>query len=332
MFASTANIFKNPMMTRHVNLLRTGTTLALAGLFLTACDSGGSKPEAATDTPTSGNLNVSVDATFEPIIKSQVDTFQKLYTNAKVEAEYKAEGAVAQDLLTDKARVVLLSRELNATERAEFERLKIVPRTTRIATDGLAIIVHPSNPDSLLTMSQLRAIFTGQTQNWAQVSGQKKLGAINVVFDANQSSTTRYVQDSVTRGAALTKRIFATESNPALLDYVATHPDAIGIIGANWISDRDDESVQTFLKKVRVVSLSTKDAPQKADDYLQPYQAYLALKTYPLRRNLYMISREARTGLGTGFTAFVAGNQGQLIILKSGLLPAIGQMRVVSPN
>jgi phosphate transport system substrate-binding protein len=65
---------------------------------------------------------------------------------------------------------------------------------------------------------------------------------------------------------------------------------------------------------------------------LQPYQAYLALKTYPLRRELFVINREARTGIASGFASFVAGTKGQLIILKSGLLPATGQTRIVTTS
>ena len=281
------------------------------------------------DTPTTGQLPISVDETFAPVLTAEVDTFQKLYRYAKVTAEYAPEEDVMRDLLNGKARVVVLSRELNATERAAFEKEKIVPRTVRVGTDGLAIIVNPANPDSLFTISQLRDIFTGKTTRWQQLTSTSQLGDINVVFDASRSSTTRYVQDSIARGTPLTSRVFATKSNPALIDYVATHPNAIGVIGANWISDRDDKAVETFLGKVRVAGVAA-GAGAKPDDYRQPYQAYLALKTYPLHRSLYMISREARTGLGTGFVQFVAGPQGQLIILKSGLLPATGQARIVN--
>ncbi|TGE17229.1 phosphate ABC transporter substrate-binding protein, PhoT family [Hymenobacter elongatus] len=288
--------------------------------------------EDSSDTPTSGAINISVDETFEPILKSQIDTFQKLYPAARVTAAYKPEEEVMRDLLANKARVAVLSRQLNPAEQAEFERLKIVPRTARLAVDGLAIVVHPSNPDSMLTVAQLRSIFMGNTQEWSQVSGKKGLGSINVVFDTNRSSTTRYVQDSLLQGKALTKRVFAAKSNPALLDYVATHPNTIGIVGVNWISDRDDKAVQGFLKNVRIVSVSAQANPQKPDDYVQPYQAYLALKTYPLRREVYLISREARAGLGTGFASFSAGNKGQLIVLKSGLVPATGQMRIIDTN
>ncbi|GAA3947419.1 substrate-binding domain-containing protein [Hymenobacter algoricola] len=307
--------------------------LAATGLLLIGCNTGGTSADAAeTDTTTSGKISISVDETFAPILTSQVDTFQKLYQAAKIQAAYKPEQAVIQDLLDNKARVIVVARQLTPSEQAVFDQLKLVPRTIKLATDGLAIIVHPSNADSLLTTAQLRDIFTGKTAEWSQVSGKKKLGAINVVFDANRSSTARYVQDSVTRGVPLTQRVFAAKSNPALLDYVATHPSAIGIVGANWISDRDDAAVQSFLKRVRVVGISSNPNPQKADDYVQPYQAYMALKTYPLRREVYLISREARAGLGTGFASFAAGNKGQLIILKSGLVPAVGQTRIINTN
>jgi phosphate transport system substrate-binding protein len=65
------------------------------------------------------------------------------------------------------------------------------------------------------------------------------------------------------------------------------------------------------------------------DDYLKPYKAYIAMKKYPLSRNVYIISREARTGLGSGFLAYVASDKGQRIVLKSGLVPATAPVRLV---
>lgn len=312
-------------------------TAIILGVCLLASSCGRDKPigaeDAENDTPTSGTIRVSVDNTFEPILKSHVDTFQKLYEYAHVQAAYKPEQEAMRDLLDDKVRAVVIARGLRPNEQAVFDQLKIVPRITHVATDGIAIIVHPSNPDSLLTLAQLRSIFAGQVKQWKQLSGKTSaLGAITPVFDQNNSSTARYVQDSVTRGASLAPGVFASESNPKLIDYVASHPNAIGVIGVNWISDMDDAKVQGFLRKVRVVGVSKAATPIKASDYVKPYQAYLADKTYPLRRKLFVVSREARAGLGTGFASFVAGNQGQLIFLKSGLMPAIGQVRLVQAN
>ncbi|AMJ64414.1 PstS family phosphate ABC transporter substrate-binding protein [Hymenobacter sp. PAMC 26628] len=315
------------------------TALAGGWLLLAGCQSNSGA--GGTDTATSGSVAVAVDETFAPILQAQVDTFGKLYPEAHVKLHFEPEENMMVDLLNDKVKVAVVARELNAEEIASFAKQTIVPRTTRIGIDGLAIVLHPSNPDSMLTINQLCDIFTGKSKTWSQVSNQKKLGDINVVFDANRSSTARFVRDSLTKGAPLTTRVFAASSNPALLDYVANHPNAIGVVGVNWISDHDDPAAMKFLQKVRVASITARPNP-KPDDYIQPYQVNLAQKTpeqiakypelqnYPLRRNLYVINREARTGLGSGFASFVAGKNGQLIFQKSGLLPAQMQARVVT--
>ena len=330
-----------------LTMTSSGTTLLVAGVAallagavaMVACNGPGSP--GAQDTPTSGTVAVSVDETFAPILQAQIDTFSKLYPNAHVKASFQAEEKVMLDLINDKVKLAVVSRELNAQEIADFAKQTIVPRTVRVGIDGLAIVLNRANPDSLLTVAQLADIFTGKTSTWSQVSGKKALAAINVVFDANRSSTARFVRDSVTRGAALTTRVFAASSNPALLDYVATHPNAIGVVGVNWISDRDDPVAMRFMSKVRVASITARPRPTP-NDYIQPYQVYLAEKTpeqlaehadlqnYPLRRNLYVISREARAGLGTGFASFVASKTGQLIFQKSGLLPAQMQARIIT--
>ena len=330
-----------------LTMTSSGTTLLVAGVAallagavaMVACNGPGSP--GAQDTPTSGTVAVSVDETFAPILQAQIDTFSKLYPNAHVKASFQAEEKVMLDLINDKVKLAVVSRELNAQEMADFAKQTIVPRTVRVGIDGLAIVLNRANPDSLLTVAQLADIFTGKTSTWSQVSGKKALAAINVVFDANRSSTARFVRDSVTRGAALTTRVFAASSNPALLDYVSTHPNAIGVVGVNWMSDRDDPVAMRFMSKVRVASITARPRPTP-NDSIQPYQVYLAEKTpeqlaehtdlqnYPLRRNLYVISREARAGLGTGFASFVASKTGQLIFQKSGLLPAQMQARIIT--
>lgn len=317
--------------------------LALAASLLPACNKKGSSSaeEDFTDTPTSGRVAISVDETFAPILEAQVDTFQKLYTDAHIKTTYQPEDSVMLDLLNDKVKLAVISRELNADEKAELIKQNMLPHATKIGIDGLAVILHPSNPDSLLTITQLRSIFSGQTTAWKQVSGQSKLGDVNVVFDANRSSTLRFVRDSLLRGQPLTKKVFAANSNPQALDYVAAHPNAIGVVGVNWVSDLDDPKVRGFLRNVRVAAITARPNPTK-DDYIQPYQVYLApkppellrdhpdLQNYPLRRDIYIISREARTGLGSGFASFVAGQKGQLIFQKSGLMPANVQARIVT--
>jgi phosphate transport system substrate-binding protein len=332
------------------NLLIRPSRPVLGALLLAACILPGCHPnrsagtsEDATDTPTSGHVGVSVDETFSPILESQVDTFQKLYPDAHLKVSYQPEEKAFLDLLNDKVKVIIAARELTADEKQELTKQSMLPIATKVGIDGLAIILHPSNPDSLLTLTQLQGIFGGKTTQWSQVSGQKKLGAINVVFDANRSSTSRFMRDSLLHGAALTPKAFAAESNTKLLDYVASHPTAVGVVGVNWVSDMDDPSARKYRRQIRVASITSRPNPTK-DDYIQPDQVYLApksqellkqhpeLQNYPLRRNLYAISREARAGLGSGFVSFVAGQKGQLIFQKSGLMPANMQARIVTTN
>jgi phosphate transport system substrate-binding protein len=314
---------------------KTAAPVAALLLLAMSCQETG-KDGKLLDTPTSGSIRVAVDETFQPIVESHIDTFQKLYPDARVRASYLPETeAIAQFMASDSVRDVILSRRLTSEEEAEMARMSLVPVTTPIALDGIAVILHPSNPDSLLTVAQLAELCSGRFTRWQQINSESKQGDVAVVFDNAQSSTARYVRDSVLHGAALTKAVFATKTHPELIEYVATHPGAMGILGVNWLSDGDDPAVKGFLRKVRVVGLSSKNSSPTNADYMQPFQAYVALSKvkgrahYPLSREIFIISREGRSGLGTGFASFVAGDKGQRIFLKAGLVPASVPVRLV---
>ena len=242
---------------------------------------------------------------------------------------YKPEGEVVKDLINDSTRIVVLSRELTADEVATIEKNKRIPRTTRIAVDAVALITNPNNPDSLLTLDEVKDIFNGRVKKWGELEEKSELGDITIVFDNNNSSTARYVRDSLTTNQKLPQNTFAANSHQALIDYVAQNENALGVIGVNWISDLDDSTAVSFLNKIKVVGISEDPAPLTTESFYQPYQAFIAQQAYPLRRYLYVISTEGRTGLGTGFASFLGGDQGQRIFLKSGLVPATMPVRVV---
>ncbi|GAB3823077.1 substrate-binding domain-containing protein [Pontibacter rugosus] len=300
--------------------------LALAGIMsLSGCGNSG----GPTDTPTSGTINISVDESFQPIIESEVNTFEGIYKNAKIDATYKSEGEVVKDLLNDSTSIAILSRELTVEEKAVFEQQKRIPRVTKIAIDAVALITNRQNPDSLLTLDELKRIFNGQAKSWKELDETSNLGEITIVFDNNNSSTARYVRDSLITGNKLPTNTFASNSHKALIDYVAENKNALGVIGVNWISDFDDTTAIGFLKRIKVLGISEDPAPITTGSYFQPYQGYIAQQSYPLRRFLYIISTEGRSGLGTGFASYVAGDKGQRLILKSGLVPATMLMRVI---
>jgi phosphate transport system substrate-binding protein len=292
-------------------------------LFFAACMQEGK----VLSTPTSGEVKVSIDETLSLLISSHVSTFQSLYTKAIVKAAYKSEGLTFQDLIKDSAAVIVACRGLNLKEYHFFEQLKIKPIVTKIAIDAIALIINNENPDSLLTREQLISILNNTKKSWKELYKNSKLENIQLVFDNNNSSTIRYLTDSLNQGHALPENCFAAKSNEAVIDYVQQHKNSIGVIGVSWISDRNDPKTMSFLSKVKVMSLS---GIQNTDQFYKPYQAYLQQGYYPLCRYIFTINREARNGLGTGFVSFVAGEKGQRIILKSGLVPATMPTRIVS--
>jgi phosphate transport system substrate-binding protein len=294
-------------------------------LLFQACNDSGKK---YTDTPTSGNIDIAVDESYTSIIDAEIETFESLYRKAKINAHYLQEGDALKLFMSDSARIIVMNRELNEAEKSEFEARNLKPRITKIAYDGIAIIVHPKNQDTLLSMQQLSEIFSGKTKTWTALNSKSQLGDISIILDNKESSNGRLLKEKFLQSNTFPKNCYAAKSNEEVINYVNKHPNSIGIIGANFISDKDDTLALSFLKKVNVVALCEGNCSDE-NNYYKPYQAYVKLKQYPLYRTVYIISREARAGLGSGFTAFVAGDKGQRIILKSGLVPATGPVRII---
>ena len=290
--------------------------------------SDGVGPQDATDTPTSGDVNVVVDESFQQLFDTQIYTFQALYKNAKVHAKYLPENDALQRMINDSCKVVVMCRDLTVAEKKKFQGANLYPISTKIAEDAIAIIVNPENTDSTLTVEQIKSMLLGNDSLWDQINKKSGLGNINVVFDNTGSANARYMQDTLLQGKPFAKNVFAVKSNPEVVDYVSKHKNAIGILSVNWISDMDDPTTQNFLKKVNVLRVS-KDASSIG---VKPYQAYIKTKEYPFTRDVYMINRQTRAGLGMGFVSFVAGEKGQLMILKAGLIPSIAPVRLVEVN
>ena len=116
-----------------------------------------------------------------------------------------------------------------------------------------------------------------------------------------------------------------------MINYVAQNPDAIGVIGVNWLGNRSDTTNLSFREEIRVMAVSAEDVATPGNSY-KPYQAYLYYGNYPLARPIYAILNDPRNGLPWGFTSFMTSDKGQRIILKSGLVPATQPIRVVHVN
>ena len=318
---------KNQMRVKMNNFIRLNLVLVLVSLvsFISCNQNQNNEPE---DTPTSGKINITVDETFKPVIDSEISVFQSIYKYASITVSYKPEEKAFEDLLNDSARIIIVTRELTPAEKKHFEDLKLFPRMTKIAYDAVTLLTNNKNPDSLFTDEQVKKIVTGEINKWNQLNPKSSNTPIQLVFDNKNSGTLRYLRE-YSGAKELSKNTFAVNSSSDVIEYVSKNKNAIGVIGVTWISDRSDTTLMTFTKKVRVAEVSPPDSSDGRGSYYKPYQAYIATHYYPLWRKVYIISREARTGLGTGFASFVAGDKGQKIVLSSGLVPASMPVRVV---
>lgn len=293
-------------------------------LLFTACRDV-DKNGKVLDTPTSGFIKIAIDESLRPLIDAEVNTFVGLYTRAEIESLYFPEAAAIDALMKDSVRLAVVTRKFTGEEKDYFKKLKITPTELDIALSAIALIVNRNNPDTLIRLDQIRSLLQGKINSWNQLGSKNKAG-IEIVFDNPNSGLIRHLKDSIAKVDTLPANCFAAETNEAVIDYVSQNKNAIGLIGIEWISDKDDSTTNTFLNRIRVVSVAGDST------HFKPYQAYLALKYYPLPRRITILSREARAGLGNGFMAFVASEQGQRIVLKAGLVPVTMPLRLVQIN
>jgi phosphate transport system substrate-binding protein len=276
------------------------------------------------ETPTRGNISISVDESFQLLFDAQIFTFQSLYAHAKIAPRYKPEAEVISDFMNDSVRTIVVTRELTKEENEYLANQSIIARTVNIAHDAIALIINNDNPDSLILESQFNDMLTGKITSWDQVSSKSGKQKIDIVFDNNKSGNVRYFRERFSIKDKFPPNCYAVNSNKEVVEHVKKNRNAIGIISVNWISDFQDSTSQKFLESVRIVDVGT-----SIGDACKPYQGYMADGSYPFCRDVFMIKRETFTGLGSGFITFVAGEKGQRIVLRSGLVPATMPVRLV---
>lgn len=291
-------------------------------VLLASCGRGKDKDGKELDSPANGTITVAVDESFQQIIEAEKMAFEKTFPYTKINLVYKPEGEAVAMMLNEKARMAIIARELNATEKETFKRDDFRYKSYKFAGDGIALITNKSNRDTLITTKELESIMKGTQKKWAK-SGND----IVLVFDGTSSSNLNFLIDTFKIDRKTKVSFFATNSNKEVIEYVKTHDNAMGVIGSNWISDGDDPTSLTFIRSINVLSVANKPNPTK-DDYYQPFGYNLALKKYPLTRQIKLILREAHMGLGTGFVNYMTLEQGQLIVYKNGLIPLTQPLQI----
>jgi phosphate transport system substrate-binding protein len=296
-------------------------------LIILICSCSGGGTHADQETTTRGNIKITVDESFQPLMDTEVFTFTSLYTNAKIKAQYKPEFDVINDFMNDSVKVIVSSKKLTEDQIRHLRDTLVVARTTTFAYDAIAFIINKENNDTLIKYEDIRDIFLGKKITWKELDPASKLGDIRVIFDNTKSGNIRYFKELFDIQTNLPGNFFAMNSNEEVVNFVSRNSDALGIISVNWISDKNDSTGISWINKIRVAGISK--AFFDDNTYYRPDQGWIYDKSYPFVREIHFISRETFLGLGSGFIQWVTSEPGQTIVLKAGLVPATMPIRLV---
>lgn len=253
-------------------------------------------------------LTLVIDESFSPIIDDQYQVFEAHYPQAKVNLIYKPEIPLLNILLQDSVNLAIMSRKLLPREVKFYESRNIKIRTNRLATDAIALITNGSSRDTTITIDQIKAIMQGR-----EPQGKR------LVFDNANSSTVRYLKELSGIKTLPLKGVYALNSNPEVIRYVHNNQGTIGVIGVNWIKQPVKE-LEPFVQNLKIMAVKNSEGLTGSDTFYKPTQNNLALGLYALSRELYLIDCTGGTA-ASSFEAFISGERGQRIILRSGLLP-----------
>lgn len=275
-------------------------------------------------------VRLAVDETLKPLIAEQVEVYAKHFPKLGFDVRYVPEAEALRLFEADSVRGVVLARELpKPLVKRLKDSLNVLTTTRPLAIDGVSLVVHPANRDSALSLAQIRDLLTGKTPTWKALGTGGADRPVVVVFDREGSSLVRYAIDSLTAGEKFGANVHAAGSADAVLVYVSKNPDALGFIGFNHVSKAFQTGADSAFG-VKTVAVARD--PQKNKDYkrLADYSHYyLKTREYPLTRKIFIAHREPSHGPVSGFAAFATGNDGQLLVHKSGLLPVNVVIRLV---
>ncbi|HTY10103.1 MAG TPA: substrate-binding domain-containing protein [Bacteroidota bacterium] len=277
------------------------------------------------DLPTRGKLVVISSEDIFPAIDAEVKEFESLYEQAHItHLQSTTRDAVVQ-LLNDSVKLITSPRQFNDEERAVIRKYKLDVDTFKIAYDAALVIVNERNALTRITVEQLKDILLGKAKMWRDLGEKKAGGEIVVALGGPNSGMYEYVKGRITNSQPLAGVVVPCSTTTQVIEYVAAHANAIGFVSQSWVSETP--------AKTRILDIGdpnfSRDSTSKTLEYFPPLQAHVYRGYYPLSRTLYIFSRNAGTGVGVGFTAFVTGAEGQKLFLNKGLVPATMPVRLI---
>ncbi len=213
-------------------------------------------------------------------------------------------GTGIASLINGTLDICAASRDMSASEKEKAVQKGITPHETVVARDGIAVVVHPSNPVSELSIEQLRKIYTGSVGDWSQVGGGE--GAIQVLSRESSSGTYVFFQEHVLSKEDFAPTTLLMPATSSIVQSVSSDVNTIGYVGLGYAAEARD--------KVKVLPIkATADMPA-----VVPTDETVANGTYYIARPLYLYTNGEPTGANAEFIAFCLSEEGQQIVRRAG--------------
>ena len=255
-------------------------------LFATACGSGGEKVTVSGSTSVLTYMQMLAEAYMRQ-------------SETEIEVGSGGSSAGVQNVKTNVSHVGMSSRDLTADEAADFN-------VYEIAIDGLAIIVHPSNPVAGLGTDQIRAIYSGKIKDWSEVGGSA--GSITLVTREDGSGTRDAFQELVMGGRdgdSIMDDVIIQNSNGVIKATVAGNENAIGYVSVG-------------------ITLGATDIKALSIDGIEATVKNIEDEVYELFRKFFIFTKKDDVKPETkAFVDFIMSDAGQSVIEKAGLVRGV---------
>lgn len=256
----------------------------------------------AAATAIAGDANkivVDGSTTVGPIAKAFAEYYMGKHPNVNISVSESGSGNGAKSLINAACDVATMSRPMKNSETKAAQDAGVLPIECIVAIDGIALVVHPSNPVGNLTVEQIRNIYVGKIKNWKELGGPDR--PIVVISRDTNSGTYESFETLVMNREKMGEKVEYVGSNGAIRQRVMSTPAAIGYAGL------------AFTESVKALTVNGIEASVET----------VTSKKYPVARPLYMYTN-GRPKLGTVLHDFVnlSGTpEGKRIIEDTGFVP-----------
>jgi phosphate transport system substrate-binding protein len=140
-------------------------------ILLSTTSCAPSSAEAAPEPSTTYIENKGSD-TIVNLALAWAERYQSEHQDIRISVTGGGSGTGIASLINGTVDIANASRQIKPEEIDEAKSNDVDPLEHIIARDAIAVIVHPDNPVSELTLQQISDIYSGKITNWMEVGGE----------------------------------------------------------------------------------------------------------------------------------------------------------------